>query len=199
MGISLEAYVIIIQDKERKIASPLGWLGWFFFGKWYCVFVPVYHKPPLNASKLYYKPTALHGVCINTTNSGTTAAAVALMPESSKGLKMWKVNLSQLIHIAVAKYIPSFTHIVIRKIGPFGMNEFTVHWDKADTHTLKVPLIFKDSVFKALEIGVNYAQIFLLPRLLVIKIHNVVYLNFRCQRNHAWVVWLLHHFPISLV
>ena len=90
------------------------------------------------------------------TNSGTSAAAAALTPQSSKGPKMWKVNLSQLI--AVAK---SFTYIVIRKIGPFGMNEFTVHRDKGDTHILKVPSTFKDSLFKALEICINYTQIFL--------------------------------------
>lgn len=162
---SLEAYVIIIQDKEHKIASPL---GWGFLWQIILGFFPVNHKPALNASKWYYKPTALHGVCINTTNSGIAAAA-ALMPESSKGPKMWKVNLTQLIYIAVAKYIPSFTYIVTRKIGPFGMKEFTVHQDKADTHNFEVPYAFKDSLFKALEIRINYAQRFLLPRLLVIR------------------------------
>lgn len=54
-------------------------------------------------------------------------------------------------------------------MGPFSMNDFTAHRDKGDTHSLKTPSAFKDSLFTNLEICLNYAQKFLLPRLLVIR------------------------------
>lgn len=130
-------------------------------------FFPMNHKPPLTAPKWYYKPTALHGVCINTTSSETAAAA--LMPESSKGPRMGKVSLSQLILTAVAKYILSSTYRITRKTGPFGMNEFTVYGDKRGTRILRVPPMFKDSLFKALQMCTHYAQTFLLPRLFTVR------------------------------
>lgn len=46
-------------------------------------------------------------------------AAAALMPESSMGPKIRKGSLSEPTYIAVAKYIPSFTHILSRKWNHF--------------------------------------------------------------------------------
>lgn len=57
-------------------------------------------------------------------NTASSETAAALMPEPSKGPRMGKVRLSQLILIAAANYtLP--TSIDIRKTQPFGMNEFT--------------------------------------------------------------------------
>lgn len=96
------------------------------------------------------------------TNSGTAAALM------SRVLKETQKVESQLICVAVATNILSFTCISIRKIGPLATNEFTVQ-DKRDIRSLKFPSLFKDSPFKALEICINNAQMFLLSTLLVIR------------------------------